>query len=536
MRLFMIIAVIAALTFMPAAWAQDSVLSPCSTAEIDAVHAGLDEMTAFFHRASDIRSADDLLAYSHSHIKWREGYWTNTPLCAESFEIALLANQLIGDFVALVLVNSLLDDVEVNPYRAERKNGTAKLQELLDALPPPVNTADLPLARTLQECSDAEYEFLTYTLLPDYGELADIANAVETEEGFLGYVEAQLAWRQDSLTRYPPCVDALEFGWLASQTAGDIAAQFAYYFVGASEDAIPYSEPERHGSRRLGEIAEDLRAKALPDEVIEALERELGSPGGGNWRRCSVDELETIRKLLPGYQMLEDMAAGIETLEDLLAYSHAQIEWRENLLSELARCGEVLEIAWLIGENIGDLAIMYSLKFLDVAPDESPVWQQVMSNVPGINTWEQLLPSLLSTYEQIQGDTILPACNKAELDALADILIAHLSIFKERAPMRSTDDLTLLVADQLSWREFGFSQLPLCYGSLEIFLRAYWFASDNGVGVALALAGVPDADNPYPEQQSIGKSHIERWYAIVDGIAPAPGADTASKAREDTGK
>lgn len=532
MRLIILIACVAALTFMPAASAQESGLPPCTTAEIDAVHADLVEMTAFFHRASDIRTSDDLLVYSQSHIAWRDGYWATTPLCAESFEIALLANQLIGDFVALVLVNSLQDDGEVNPYRAVRKSGTVALQALMDALPPPAEPVDQRPARTLRDCSDAEFEYVSYTLLPAYGALADIANDVDTVEDFFGYINAQLAWRQDSLTRYPPCIDALEFAWLASQTAGDIAALFAYYFIGAPEDEIPYSEPERHGTLRLGELANELRAKALPDEVMRAIERELGSPSGGNWRRCTVSELETIQNLLPTYQLLEDMAAGIETTDDLVAYSQTQIAWRENLLTDLARCGEVLEIAWLISENIGDLAIMFALEFLDIAPSESPVFQQVMSNVPGISTWEGLLPSLLESYEQSTDIDALPACTEPELDALADILVEHLNIFKSRDRVGSVDELLDLVFHQLAWREFFFSRLPLCYGSFETFLRAYWYASDNAAGIALALADLPSEDNPFLDPLATNLAHVESWYAIVDGVVAPPSANTGSSESE----
>ena len=532
MRALLLIAIIVLPALASVIQAQDDKLPSCTPVEFAAVHASLAEMTAFFHRASTIRTMDDLLAHSDAHIEWRESYWTNTPLCAESHEIALLANQLIGDFAALALVNSLQDDGDTNPYVARHNSGLDRLYSLIDAVPPPTDAAAQHPARTLRECTDSEYEYLSYTLVLEYGELADIANLVETVEDFIGYVEAQLAWRQDSLTRYPPCVDALEFAWLASQTAADIAALFAYYFIGVPEDEIPYNAPEREGSRRLGELAEEFRAKALPDEVMQAIERELGNPSGGNWRRCTVNELETIQNLLPTYQMLEDMAAGIETPEDHLAYSHAQVVWRENLQTKLARCGEVLEIAWLISENMGDLAIMHALKLLDIPVDESPVFQQVMSNIPGINTWEGLLPTLLASYEPSDGVKPLPACTADELGALKTILTAHLDIFKTHGDIRSIDDLLNFVFHQLAWREFSFSRLPLCYGSFETFLRAYWYASDNAVGLALALADVPDDASPYPNQQSIGQSHIESWYAIVDGIVPPPSAETAAGSPE----
>ena len=532
MRAFLRITVIVMLSMALLVQAQDSELPSCSTAELSALHDRIDGISDLFETVSNIRTMDDLLAYSYSHLEWREGIWPSSPRCAQAFEIALLANQLIGDYVALIILNSYPGELEANPYSVGQDSGATRLQALMNELPPPANSVDAPPARTQRECTRAEREFVSSSLLPEYGSLTDIANDIDTPEDYLRYVRALLTWRQNSLSSYPPCAEAIEFAWLASQTAADIAAFIALDFMRVPEDANPYSEPGRLGTRRLGELDEELRAVALPDEVMQAIARELGTPGGGNWRRCSVDELETIENMLPTYQSLEDMAAGIKTLDDLLNYSHSQIEWRENLLAKLARCGEVLEIAWLISENIGDLAIMYALQFIDVPVDESPVRQQVMSNIPGISIWEQTLPSLMTAYDQSTDYGELPACTKAELDALASILIEHLGIFKNRGLMRSVDDLLKLVEEQLSWREFGWSQLPLCYGSFEIFLRSYWFASDNAVGVALALADVPDDANPYPEQQAIGKSHIESWYAIVDGIEAAPSADRESIAAE----
>lgn len=327
---------------------------------------------------------------------------------------------------------------------------------------------------------------------------------------------------------------------MASQTASDIAALFAFHFVGLPAEDVPYSTPERQGTRRLGELQAILRGSpesaagvgALPDEVKPAIERELGKPSGGNWRRCTVGELETIQRLLPRYRTLEEMAAGIETLDDLLEYSQAQALWRENLPAKLAHCGETLEIAWLISENIGDLALMHALKLQDFPPAESPVFQQVMSNIPGINTWEGLLPSLLDSYEQSDGVEPLPACAEPELDEIATILLAQLHMFKDHSDIRSMDDLRTLVDLHLGWREVGWSRLPLCFGSFEAFLRASWFFSDNTVHAALELAGVPPEGNPYPEQIALNRAHIESWYAIVDGVVAPPSAMATATAPE----
>lgn len=538
MRTLLRITAIALLSIVSLAQAQGSNLPPCSDAELLGIHRIMPGIKELFDLAAEVQVMDDVLAYGRAHISWREHLWQTTPPCAEAFEAALLSNQLTADYVASLLVNARKESGDENPYTSWQFEGAERFDRLWNSLPPPdpasENAEETRDTTVLGACTDAERRDVSDTLLPEYDNLTDIANAVETFDDFLSFINSLLEWRAESLTQYPPCAESIEIAWLASQTASDIAALFAFHFVGVSADANPYSAPERLGTKRLGELDGVLRgspeavdeAGRLPNEVMQAIELELGNPGGGNWRRCSAEELETIQRLLPTYNSLEDMAAGIETIEDLLAYSHAQVAWRDNLHTKLARCGEVLEIAWLISENIGDLAIMNALKFLDIPFDESPVFQQVMSNVPGIDTWEGLLPTLHGSYERSRDEGALPPCTADELRALKTNLTAHLDIFKISGDIRSRDDLRQFINHQLAWREIYFSQLPLCYGSFETFLRALWFASDNAIGIALALTGVPDEDSPYPEQQSIGKSHIESWYAIVDGVVPPPSAET----------
>lgn len=543
MRAFLVIVVFALFTSAPAVEAQFGDLPACSEAELQRAHGIMPGIQKLFDLAAEVRTLDDLVAYGQAHISWREQLWTRTTPCAEAFEMALLSNQLTADYLASLLVNARRESAQENPYTAWQFEGAARFEALWNALPPKQaneSVEEAPGETSLRACTEEERRDVHDSLLVEYNSLTTIANAVETFNDFLSFTEAHLAWRETSLTRYPPCAEAIEAAWLASQTASDIAALFAFHFVGMPTDAVPYSEPERQGTRRLGELDISLRlspeleesASVLPDEVTRAIERELGSPSGGNWRRCTVGELETIQHLLPTYQLLEDMAAGIETTEDLIAYSQTQIAWRENLLTKLARCGEVLEIAWLISENIGDLAILFGLKLLDIPVEESPVFQQVMSNVPGINTWEELLPSLLASYEERDDIGPLPVCTAEELGTLKIMLSTHLSVFKDHADIRSTDDWLNFVLRQIAWREIGFSELPLCYGSFELFLRAYWFASDNAIHSALIFAGVPSASSPFPEQFAPNEAHIESWYAIVEGVVAPPSADAVAPSEQ----
>ena len=371
MRKSLLISLFALLVLLPAAQAMDSELPSCSSAELDSVS----ELMVGFHKlaakADRLGTLDELLAYSQTHISWRDKLWSSLPHCSPAFETALLANQLSGDFVTAILLTPHRELFDENPYTSWQLSGTAELEERLDGLPPPSNLDDKVLEptstlSTLVACTDKKRQYLLETTMADYGDLTDNATSVEDFDDFLNYIEAQFVWRRKSLSQYPPCAEAVEVAWLTSQTASDIATLFAFYFIGQSVDESPYSQPERASTERLRILTQDLRETSQFDEAMQTLLLQATTPSGGNWHRCSADELRSFAPLLTEYQYLENMAVEVLSLEQLLDYSIAQIQWRESLSSKLPQCGEVLEIAWIISENIGDLALLYALNFLDV--------------------------------------------------------------------------------------------------------------------------------------------------------------------------
>lgn len=516
MRAILIITVFALFAILPFVHAQDGELPPCMPAEL----AALSELMGGFYDMHEmiaaLRTLDDLRDYSQTHITWRDQLWSSLPLCSPAYKIALLANQLSGDYVSAVLLIPPKDTLDENPYTAWQLSGTATLEALLADLPSAAKADDAapaaPPAKTLHACDEAEKELLRDTLLPEYSDLTVLAMDVQDFDGFLSYINVQLAWRKESLARYPACAEAIEIAWFESQTAADIATLFAFYFIGESIDDSPYSAPERAGTARLRTLTQALYAApeadagadagSLPDQVIAAIERELGNPSGSNWRACSASELQTILDLIPDYEALVSVAASIETMDDLLAYSSAMIEWREHLVSDLAHCGEVLEVAWIMSEYIGDLAIMHAHAFVDIPSDESPVFQQFMSNVGAVRTWSKVLSDLVnhreSEPEATQGSGNLPACDASELDGINLILADHYALYDAAGAIETLQGYVAFTAGQLEWRERNWARLPLCGDSFEYFLRMAWTNNDTTVaGVLHRFADVAFDDNPF---------------------------------------
>lgn len=548
MRVILIVAAFALLAMASAAQAENGDLPPCSRAELVAMHDSIIDVHDLFARVADFRSMDDVLAYSFAHLDWRGEMWSSAPLCARAYEIAMLANQLIGDYVPLVLLNSLPDDVE-NPYKAGQRSGLARLDALVTELPAPAPTTDASPTRTLPACSAEELRLVLDALSPEYGRLTNMANDIEVTVDYLEYVAALLAWRETSLTRYPPCAEATEFAWLASQTAGDISALFAFHFMGLAIEEMPYDQPERQGTGRLGELETQLRASLRsaaetgepplsgaadtfsPEmrEIVEIMSRQAVTPTGSNWRACTANELLTILDLIPDYDALTTQLTKVETMDALLEYSAAMFDWRERLVFDLPHCGEVLEVAWIMSEHLGDLALIYALFLVDVPVGESPLYQEVMNNLYGVPVWADILKDQLEQREDgpeaLLGGGNLPVCTAPEIDAINSILADHYALYDATGVVDSLAGYIAFNEAQLVWRERNWARLPLCGDSFEYFLRMNWTNNDSTVaGVLHFHADVAYDDNPYWPQLPLFKERADVLLNRLRGDAETPAA------------
>ncbi len=522
MRILTIVAAFALMATASSAQAEAGDLPACTAADLAALSHSIDGIYELFDRVGSFRVMDDVLAYGHAHLEWRHGMWSLAPLCAPAFEIAMLANQLIGDYVPLILLNSLPDDYGENPYKAGQRSGLARLDALLAELTPPPPAVDAPPARTLPACSADEIQLLLTSLFPDYRRLTTMANAIELTVDYLEFAEALQAWRATLLTRYPPCAEAIEYAWLASQTIGDVSALFAFHFMGLEIDEMPYDQPERQGTGRLGEIELSLRA-SLPSAgesgesplsgaadtftpelqaLVETMLYQAVTPSGSNWRACTANELLAIIDLIPNYDALTTRLTTVETMDALLDYSAAMVEWREGLVFDLPHCGEVLEVAWIMSEHLGDLALIYALFLIDVPVGESLLYQEVMNNLYGVRVWADILTDQLEQRQEGPEPTLgsgnLPDCNASELDAINRMLADHYALYDATGVIETLEGYVAFTEAQLAWREVQWARLPLCGDSFEYLLRMNWTNNDTTVaGVLHFFADVPYEDNPF---------------------------------------
>ena len=84
---------------------------------------------------------------------------------------------------------------------------------------------------------------------------------------------------------------------------------------------------------------------------------------------CSGPELAFVAELQPAYDdLIEGLSAdGDTSLEKTLAFTEAQIDWRERLWETLPRCAEAIGVAVLMSQNTSDLGGMAALTYAGVS-------------------------------------------------------------------------------------------------------------------------------------------------------------------------
>ena len=130
---------------------------------------------------------------------------------------------------------------------------------------------------------------------------------------------------------------------------------------------------------------------------------------------CSEAEVDIVfGDIVSGYDALLDDIARVETLDDLLGYSEAQFEWRDNTWEKLPACAEAWAISLLLSQTVNDLVVWVAIDAAGVPADENPYPEQVELAVWRINEVTAMIDNNDRTAMPNSGG--LPPCSKAELD------------------------------------------------------------------------------------------------------------------------
>ena len=527
MRSLLYIGLISLLGFLPVSKGQESNLPPCTIEELAAGYDLVPGYETLQAMALQIKTFDDLFAYSKAQIEWRVKAWAALPLCAELHPLGLQMSENSDAFVSAILLDIIGVSREDNPYVEMLYGGVDTLQTRANAIESAIQNApatEQPEAGSgLKRCTDAQLQSLLDSVIPEFqglGAAGFETIEAETTSEIVQYLEAMIAWRGELWASLPLCAEAFDLGLFMFNYASDISKISILDYAEVSRGSNPYQSEFFRGLVRFTEFMDWL-------EVA----------GRGYYKLLPCSEFTIDIALYDILQEQGDLARNPgDTIEDLAAYGVSHIEWRERLWSRLPTlpgCAEAFETALLSVQITGDGAAFASIA--RIVYDFMEIAQPYLDRVAAAeNRLVELDSSLALVWKTESGSAAnsLPSCLSADIDAMSGSVSGFFDLVEQGSAVATEDDLIIYIKSQFAWRDGLWSALTGCAEVFEIAMLMLQTAGDLAIKSAFDLAGVPADANPYPAQISHSLSLIEQWRGVTRTLAGETAQEEQSIASE----
>ena len=263
MRLPLLLMVL--LLFYPVSIAQDQdgSLPHCTLEDFEHLAQFKSDYDPFNRLGYRAVSRDLLRTLVEQQYEWRRGLNDGLPHCTEAFEIGWLMSQVSGDIVAAAGLT--MADQQASRILAPATRTRLEMEELFESLQDSLEPAeDSPAPAVAEEvnlaCSDGQLEVLAPTILLGFQEIMEMGLVVDTLQDYFTYFYTQNKWRDDLWQMLPKCREAVEYGLLMNQIAGEFLSMYALKMAGISDDENPSVDHVFEDTDRLGTLREELIA------------------------------------------------------------------------------------------------------------------------------------------------------------------------------------------------------------------------------------------------------------------------------------
>lgn len=221
---------------------------------------------------------------------------------------------------------------------------------------------------------------------------------------------------------------------------------------------------------------------------------------------CSAPELAFVAELQPAY---DDLVAGLSadgdtSLEKTLAFTEAQIDWREQLWDTLPRCAEAIDVAVLMSQNTSDLGGMAALTYAGISLSLNRYKDRLYfegNNRESLASKFDEIRALLEAGERpaepAAGDRELAACDEDQIRTLIAELRVNEDLVVQGTSVRSPGQLLDYIQAKLEWRDNVWSKLPPCRESIGVGRAMSQTATDIATTISFSYAQVPGPENPF---------------------------------------
>ena len=501
----------------PSTWVFDSAMVSCSTDERERLYDILQGYLEILNAARGLRNSANLIEFGQALIQWRTESWTQLPLCSEALEVGAAIRESAGDTVEFAK-----DDLAWLPAGAIESleaavTGEARLGQRLIDIDAGRFGSDYPWHRRLSDednrpsCASEAIDEIA-DMVQGFLDVLEVGKMRDSwTGGLLAYIDARIAWREDSRASVPDCRIRYDLGSMLSQDALNLF------------------------SGRLPVIGQLLNPGGDPPVAIEANGSEPGSSGGrrpysNNLRSCASEELRRFNVDAEAYLSVIRGLPPVETMGDLVNPIERNLKWREEQWVDLLSCAETFEIGILINQIASDMLTARALDVSGVSPILNPYYRKHLRDTTELTKRTHEIADMIALREDAPPvaaeSSAPPFCTHAELE----ILRALLNEFR-KGPRMLLKGLSPQAVHSYSqfqdeWRPSVWSRIPACFEALEVGLLMTRQSGDMPTITALSEADASLEDNPYMRPGYCDFKALGTWLIILG----APDASTSDGA------
>lgn len=480
--------------------------------------------------ASTLDGSDKWIEAADKILQWRVENLSSIPECLEAIEFGILLTKAATDAAALFVFRHAGVADERNPYITTVDEASEKLRFWRDkiSLTRPENSGATVLivgpASELPPCNSVEIAYVYSTFLDKVQDVVEIGQDFKSPTVMIDYAESHIDLRSDTLSRFPPCAELFEIGWLSQEYLDANAGYVSHHIFGFSREGNPFAA-------RLIEASDAfLTWHAETSQYLRDFDGIVGpAPDERVVAACRPGEIASMLGfLIPEFRAFVRAGLTIESISDNSALIEQSFILRDRLWSTLPRCQEALEIGLLMRKILGDWLSMQAVHNI-LGREDNRYAAQVQGDLDRFlemndsfaNPAEGASQSVVSPPPLISPErsTVLPACTDSEqVDAQTIVSDALYELHDTSDQIKDIEDLLAWSRKAVQKREDYISSIRLCAENLEYVWLNTQFLSDFASWYGMILDGKSRDEIPFTWYSSAYLRRIIVWEDRVKEI------------------
>jgi hypothetical protein len=483
--------------------------------------------------ASSLDVADKWIQAADKLLQWRVANLPSVPECLEAIEFGILLTKAATDAAALFAFRHAGVADDQNPFIATVDEASEKLRFWREAitLTRPENSGATAYmagpASELPPCNLVEIAYVYSTFLDAVQDVVEISQDLDSPTVMIDYGESHIELRSDWLSRFPPCAELFEIGWLSLEYLDANAGFVSHHIFGFSRERNPFAARLLQASDAFVTWSEIAAARLRESNGTQELppdEREVAACRPGEFAYM-------LGFLIPNFRAFVRAGLAIESISDNSVLIKQSFSLRERLWLTLPRCQEALEIGLFMRKILGDWLSMQAAHNI-LAREDNRYAGQVQRDLDRFlemsesfaNAAEGASQSVVSRTPALiapERHISLPACASVEQVRTLTLLFEAIeALYSSIADAADIQDLLVFSQTALDIREDRMPLAPLCAENFDYIWLNVQSMSDAVTWYAMLLHGIAREDIPVTDYMVGDLNRIIAWHNRVMQLPP----------------